>query len=219
MFGLMGIHFGMTSIFSKNGENIPCTIVKIYPCYIVQIKNLEKDGYSSIQLGMINKKKKHTTKALQGHFKKAGITPKKQLMEFRGKILNSSKEEIKMGDLIDINIFSEGELVDVKGKTKGKGFQGVVKRHGFSGVGESSHGQHNRLRSPGSVGAGSDPSRVFKGKKMGGRMGGCYMTVKNLILLKIDLDNNVLLLKGSVPGNKNSYLIIKKKNGVRNIRY
>lgn len=207
MFGLIGINLGMTSIFSKNGENIPCTIVKVGPCYVIQIKTMEKDGYSAIQLGIIDKKEKHTTKALQGHFRKSGIFPKKKLLEFK----DAWSPSIKLGSQINIDSFVEGELVDVKGITKGKGFQGVVKRHKFSGVGERSHGQHNRLRAPGSVGAGSDPSRIFKGKKMAGRMGGKYVTIKNLTILKIDLTENIFILNGSVPGNKNSYLMIKKK--------
>ncbi|WP_185862521.1 50S ribosomal protein L3 [Blattabacterium cuenoti] len=207
MFGLIGINLGMTSIFSKNGKNIPCTIVKVGPCYVTQIKTMEKDGYLAIQLGIIDKKEKHTTKALQGHFTKSGIIPKKKLLEFK----DGSIHSIKLGSQINLNSFMEGELVDVKGISKGKGFQGVVKRHKFSGVGESSHGQHNRLRAPGSVGAGSDPSRIFKGKKMAGRMGGKHVTIKNLTILKIDVTEYILILKGSVPGNKNSYLMIKKK--------
>lgn len=207
MFGLIGINLGMTSLFSKNGENIPCTIVKVGPCYVIQVKTMEKDGYSAIQLGIIDKKEKHTTKALQGHFRKSGIFPKKKLSEFKDVLIPS----IKLGSQININFFVEGELVDVRGITKGKGFQGVVKRHNFSGVGERSHGQHNRLRAPGSVGAGSDPSRIFKGKKMAGRMGGKHVTIKNLTILKIDVTENIFILNGSVPGNKNSYLLIKKK--------
>ncbi|WP_185852594.1 50S ribosomal protein L3 [Blattabacterium cuenoti] len=207
MFGLIGINLGMISLFSKNGENIPCTIVKVGPCYVIQVKTMENDGYSAIQLGIIDKKEKHTNKALQGHFKKSGIFPKKKLLEFKNVLTPS----IKLGSQININSFVEGELVDVRGITKGKGFQGVVKRHKFSGVGESSHGQHNRLRAPGSVGAGSDPSRIFKGKKMAGRMGGKHVTIKNLTILKIDVTENIFILNGSVPGNKNSYLMIKKK--------
>ncbi|AGD98139.1 large subunit ribosomal protein L3 [Blattabacterium sp. (Blatta orientalis) str. Tarazona] len=207
MFGLIGINLGMTSLFSKNGENIPCTIIKVGPCYVIQVKTMEKDGYSSIQLGIIDKKEKHTTKALQGHFRKSGVFPKKKLLEFKDVLIPS----IKLGSQININSFVEGELVDVRGITKGKGFQGVVKRHKFSGVGERSHGQHNRLRAPGSVGAGSDPSRIFKGKKMAGRMGGKHVTIKNLTILKIDVTENIFILNGSVPGNRNSYLMIKKK--------
>ncbi|WP_185855879.1 50S ribosomal protein L3 [Blattabacterium cuenoti] len=206
MLGVIGIHLGMTSIFSESGESISCTVVKIGPCYIVQIKTIENDGYSSVQLGMIDKKKR-ITKSLKGHFKKAGIIPKKKLFEFRGIF-----PHFKLGDKMNINnLFEEGELIDVKGISKGKGFQGVVKRHNFSGVGEKTHGQHNRLRSPGSIGAGSDPSRVFKGQKMAGRMGGKNVTIQNLKILKIDFDKSILVLKGSVPGNRNSYLIVKKK--------
>ncbi|AWU42588.1 50S ribosomal protein L3 [Blattabacterium punctulatus] len=210
MNGLIGIHLGMSSIFSQDGRNIPCTIIKIGPCYIVQIKTVKKDGYSSIQLGIEDKKKKHTTNSLKGHFKKAGITPKKKLIEIRN-IFLIDKKSFKLGSKINPDFLIEGELVDVQGISKGKGFQGVVKRHKFSGVGERTHGQHNRLRSPGSVGAGSDPSRIFKGKKMAGRMGGGNVTIQNLKILKIDISKNILILKGSVPGNKNSYLMIKKK--------
>ncbi|WP_185851405.1 50S ribosomal protein L3 [Blattabacterium cuenoti] len=214
MFGGIGINLGMTNLFSETGESLPCTIVKIGPCYVVQIKTIEKDGYCSVQLGMIDKKEKKTTKSLQGHFKKAGILPKRKLLEFRGDFSSN----FKLGDKIDASFFEEGELINIKGISKGKGFQGVVKRHNFSGVGERSHGQHNRLRAPGSIGAGSDPSRVFKGKKMAGRMGGKNVTIKNLKILKIDIDQNILIIKGSVPGNKNSYLMIKK-NGTKNFRY
>ncbi len=197
----------MTSIFLKNGENVPCTIIQVGPCYITQIKTIENDGYSSIQLGVDDKKIKKTNKSLFNHFKKAGLSPKKKLLEFRvNKISN-----FILGNSININFFKEGEFVHVKGISKGKGFQGVIKRHNFSGVGERTHGQHNRLRAPGSIGAGSDPSRVFKGKKMAGKMGKKNVTVKNLKILKIDSDQNFLILKGSVPGNKNSYLMIQKK--------
>ena len=197
----------MTSIFLKNGENIPCTIIQMKPCYIVQIKTIENDGYYSIQLGIDDKKIEKTNKSLLNHFKKAGLSPKKKLLEFRVNKINN----FILGSSINIDFFKEGELVDVKGISKGKGFQGVVKRHNFSGVGERTHGQHNRLRAPGSVGAGSDPSRVFKGKKMAGKMGKKNVTIKNLKILKIDIDYNIMILKGSVPGNKNSYLMIQKK--------
>ncbi|AFJ90828.1 50S ribosomal protein L3 [Blattabacterium sp. (Blaberus giganteus)] len=207
MSGLIGKNMGMTSIFLKNGENVPCTIVKVGPCYIVQIKTVENDGYSSIQLGIDDKKIKKTNRSLFYHFKKVGLTPKKKLLEFR---INQGSNFV-LGSSININFFKENELVHVKGISKGKGFQGVVKRHNFSGVGERTHGQHNRLRAPGSIGAGSDPSRVFKGKKMAGRMGKKSVTIKNLKILKIDFDHNIMILKGSVPGNKNSYLMIQKK--------
>jgi 50S ribosomal protein L3, bacterial len=207
MSGLIAKSIGMTSIFLKNGENIPCTIIQMKPCYIVQIKTIENDGYYSIQLGIDDKKIEKTNKSLLNHFKKAGLSPKKKLLEFRVNKINN----FILGSSINIDFFKEGELVDVKGISKGKGFQGVVKRHNFSGVGERTHGQHNRLRAPGSVGAGSDPSRVFKGKKMAGKMGKKNVTIKNLKILKIDIDYNIMILKGSVPGNKNSYLMIQKK--------
>ncbi len=199
----------MTSMFLKNGENVPCTIVQVGPCYIVQIKTIKNDGYSSVQLGIDDKKIKKTNKSLLNHFKKAGLSPKKKLLEFR--MNQKIHSNFTMGNLISINFFKEGELVDIKGISKGKGFQGVIKRHNFSGVGEKTHGQHNRLRAPGSIGAGSDPSRVFKGKKMAGKMGKKSVTIKNLEILKIDFDYNIMFLKGSVPGNKNSYLMIQKK--------
>ncbi|WP_185866961.1 50S ribosomal protein L3 [Blattabacterium cuenoti] len=207
MPGLIGKNIGMTSIFLENGENIPCTIIQVGPCYIVQIKTIKNDGYSSIQLGVDEKKIKKTNKSLFNHFKKAGLSPKKKLFEFK----MNKVSDLVLGDLIKIDLFKEGELVNIKGISKGKGFQGVIKRHNFSGVGERTHGQHNRLRAPGSIGAGSDPSRVFKGKKMAGKMGKKNVTIKNLKILKIDFDQNLIILKGSVPGNKNSYLMIQKK--------
>ncbi|WP_185861962.1 50S ribosomal protein L3 [Blattabacterium cuenoti] len=215
MSGLIGKNIGMTNIFLDDGENVPCTVIQIGPCYVVQIKTIENDGYFSIQLGIDDKKIKKTNKSLLGHFKKAGLSPKKKLLEFR----ENNLSHFNLGNLININFFEEGELVDIKGISKGKGFQGVVKRHHFSGVGERTHGQHNRSRAPGSIGAGSDPSRVFKGKKMAGKMGGKNVTVKNLKILKIDSSKNLIILKGAVPGNKNSYLMIKKKNEIKNFRY
>ncbi|QIK16622.1 50S ribosomal protein L3 [Blattabacterium sp. DPU] len=207
MVGLIGKNIGMTSIFLKNGENVPCTLVQAGPCYIVQIKTIENDGYSSIQLGIDDQKIQKINKSLLNHFKKAGLSPKKKLLEFK---VNKVSDFI-LGNLINIDFFKEGELVNVKGISKGKGFQGVIKRHNFSGVGERTHGQHNRLRAPGSIGAGSDPSRVFKGKKMAGRMGNKSVTIKNIKILKIDINHNIMILKGAVPGNKNSYLMIQKK--------
>ncbi len=197
----------MTSIFLEDGKRVPCTVVKADPCYVVQIKTIENDGYFSVQLGIDEKKMKKTNKPLFGHFKKAGLSPKKKLLEFK----ENSVSHFNLGSKISIDLFKEGELVSIKGISKGKGFQGVVKRHNFSGVGERTHGQHNRLRSPGSIGAGSDPSRVFKGKKMAGKMGKRNVTIKNLKILKIDTHQNLIILKGSVPGNKNSYLMINKK--------
>ncbi|AGW86007.1 50S ribosomal protein L3 [Blattabacterium sp. (Nauphoeta cinerea)] len=207
MIGLIGKNIGMTNIFLVNGENVPCTVVKVDPCYIVQIKTKENDGYSSIQLGVDDQKIGKMNKSLLGHFKKAGLSPKKKLLEFK---MNKVSDFI-LGNSVSIDIFQEGELVNIKGISKGKGFQGVVKRHNFSGVGERTHGQHNRLRAPGSIGAGSDPSRVFKGKKMAGKMGKKSVTIKNLKVLKIDPGHNIIILRGSVPGNKNSYLMIQKK--------
>ncbi|WP_185882764.1 50S ribosomal protein L3 [Blattabacterium cuenoti] len=210
MIGLIGKNIGMTSIYLHTNEYIACTIVKTTPCYIIQVKTIEKDGYQSFQLGLDEKKIKKVNKPLLGHFKKCGLSPKKKLLEFRierNKLIYNQN----IGDIVDIGIFSIGELIDVRGISKGKGFQGVVKRHNFSGVGERSHGQHNRLRSPGSIGAGSDPSRVFKGTKMAGKMGKKNVTIKNIEILKIDFNQHLLILKGSVPGNKGSYLMIKKK--------
>lgn len=206
MSGIIGRKIGMTTFFEQNGMHFPCTIIQAGPCVILQIKNLEKDGYSSIQLGFEDKNKKKTSKPLLGHFKIVSVSPKKKLAEFR---CNETKE-FKVGQYVDVNIFSEGDLVDITSVSKGKGFQGVIKRHGFSGVGQSSHGQHNRLRSPGSIGAGSDPSRVFKGMLMGGRMGGRNITINNLRLLKIDIEKNLLLVKGSIPGCNNGYVLIRK---------
>ncbi|ACY40258.1 50S ribosomal protein L3 [Blattabacterium sp. (Blattella germanica) str. Bge] len=207
MSGLIGKNIGMTSIFLENGKNVPCTVIKVNPCYVIQIKTVENDGYFSVQLGTGEKKLKKTNNPLLGHFKKSGLSPRKKLLEFR----ENSISHLKLGEKVSVDTFKKGELVNVKGISKGKGFQGVVKRHNFSGVGERSHGQHNRLRSPGSIGAGSDPSRVFKGKKMAGKMGKKNITVKNLEILKIDIHQNLIILKGSVPGNKNSYLMINKK--------
>ncbi|WP_341656105.1 50S ribosomal protein L3 [Blattabacterium cuenoti] len=207
MNGLIGKNIGMTRIFLENGEHVPCSLIQVGPCYVVQIKTIKNDGYSSIQLGIDDLKVIKTTKSLFSHFKKAGLSPKKKLFEFKmNKVSN-----FVLGDLIKIDLFKEGELVNVKGISKGKGFQGVIKRHNFSGVGEKTHGQHNRLRAPGSIGAGSDPSRVFKGKKMAGKMGKKNVTIKNLKILKIEINHNLMILKGSVPGNKNTYLMIQKK--------
>ncbi|ADM90037.1 50S ribosomal protein L3 [Candidatus Karelsulcia muelleri CARI] len=202
--GIIGKNIGMTSIFDESGCNIPCTIIEAGPCIVLQIKTKEKDGYDSCQLGFDEKKINNTNKPLLGFFKKIKSTPKKKIFEFY------IKKKIKSGDLIKLNIFNENEYVNITGISKGKGFQGVVKRHGFSGVGEKSHGQHNRSRAPGSIGAGSDPSRVFKGTKMAGRLGNKKVTIKKIKILKIDLIKNLLIVKGSVPGHKNSYLIIRK---------
>ena len=205
MSGLIGRKIGMTSIFDENGKNIPCTVIEAGPCVVTQVRTNEIDGYEALQLGFDDKTEKHTVKAEEGHFKKAGTAAKKKVVEFHG-----FEEEFKLGDSIDVSLFTEGEFVDVVGTSKGKGFQGVVKRHGFGGVGQATHGQHNRLRAPGSVGASSYPSRVFKGMRMAGRMGGDNVTVQNLRVLKVVADKNLLVIKGCVPGCKNSYVIIQK---------
>lgn len=205
MSGLIGRKIGMTSIFDENGKNIPCTVIEAGPCVVTQVRTTAVDGYEALQLGFDDKTEKHTVKAEEGHFKKAGTAAKKKVVEFHG-----FEEEFKLGDSIDVNLFTEGEFVDVVGTSKGKGFQGVVKRHGFGGVGQATHGQHNRLRAPGSVGASSYPSRVFKGMRMAGRMGGDNVTVQNLKVLKVVADKNLLVIKGCVPGCKNSYVIIQK---------
>ena len=205
MSGLIGKKIGMTSIFDENGKNIPCTVIEAGPCVVTQVRTNEVDGYEALQLGFDDKSEKHATKADLGHFKKAGTSAKKKVVEFQG-----FEEEYKLGDNITVEVFSEGEFVDVQGVSKGKGFQGVVKRHGFGGVGQSTHGQHNRLRAPGSVGASSYPSRVFKGMRMAGRMGGDNVKVQNLRVLKVVAEKNLLVVKGAIPGHKNSYVIIQK---------
>jgi large subunit ribosomal protein L3 len=204
MSGLIGKKIGMTSIYDNSGKNVPCTILQVGPCIITQIKTEEKDGYSSFQLGF-DDKTKESNKATQGHFKKSKSSPKRKLVEFSG-----YEGEFKVGDKINVDHFFEGEYVDVTGISKGKGFQGVVKRHGFSGVGDSTHGQHNRNRAPGSIGAGSDPSRVFKGMRMAGQTGSAKVKALNLKVIKIMTEDNLLLVKGSVPGHNNSYIIVQK---------
>ncbi|MAJ31357.1 MAG: 50S ribosomal protein L3 [Flavobacteriaceae bacterium] len=205
MSGLIGKKIGMTSIFDENGKNIPCTIIEAGPCVVTQVRTEEQDGYSALQLGFDDKAEKRTSKAEQGHFKKAGTSPKKKVVEFR-----DFEGDYQMGDQINVELFIEGEFVDVAGTSKGKGFQGVVKRHGFAGVGQATHGQHNRLRAPGSIGAASYPARVFKGMRMAGRMGGERVTVQNLKVVKVIADKNLLVVKGCVPGHKNAYVIVEK---------
>ncbi|AMA50696.1 MULTISPECIES: 50S ribosomal protein L3 [Flavobacterium] len=205
MSGLIGKKIGMTSIFDENGKNIPCTVIEVGPCVVTQVRTNEVDGYEALQLGFDDKSAKHTTKAAEGHFKKAGTVAKKKVVEFQG-----FENEHKLGDVITVDLFAEGEFVDVQGVSKGKGFQGVVKRHGFGGVGQVTHGQHNRLRAPGSVGASSYPSRVFKGMRMAGRMGGDNVKVQNLRVLRVVAEKNLLVVKGCVPGHKDSYVIIQK---------
>jgi len=205
MPGLIGKKIGMTSVFSVEGKNIPCTVIEAGPCTVTQIRTLETDGYEAVQLGFVEKKEKHATKAEIGHYKKAGTTPKRKVVEFDG-----FGSEVKLGDVITVDILEADTFIDITGVSKGRGFQGVVRRHGFGGVGQSTHGQHNRLRAPGSVGASSYPSRVFKGMRMAGRDGGKTITVQNLQVLKVIPENNLLIVKGSVPGAKDSYLIILK---------
>jgi large subunit ribosomal protein L3 len=205
MPGLIGKKIGMTSVFSAEGKNIPCTVLEVGPCVVTQIKTEETDGYNSVQIAYGDKKDKHSTKAELGHFKKAKTKAKKKVIELKGFV-----KDWKVGDVITVDYFNDDTWLDVSGISKGKGFQGVVKRYNFKGVGDATHGQHNRLRAPGSLGASSYPSRVFKGMRMAGRMGGDKVKILNLRVIKIIPENNLLLLKGSVPGPKGSYLIIEK---------
>jgi large subunit ribosomal protein L3 len=205
MSGLIGKKVGMTSIYDKNGKNVACTIIEAGPCVVTQVKTTEKDGYTAVQLAYGDRKEKNTPAAQIGIFKKANTTPKRKLVEFKGFL-----QTLELGQTISVDLFAEGEFVDVVGTSKGKGFQGVVKRHGFSGVGMQTHGQHNRLRAPGSLGASSDPSRVFKGMRMAGRTGGDRVKKTNLEILKIMKDQNLLVIKGSIPGSKGSIVFIEK---------
>ena len=196
----------MTSVFSADGKNLPCTVIEVGPCVVTQIKTNEVDGYEAVQVGFEEKKEKHTTKPMSGHFKKASVAPQRHLAEFKG-----FEGEYKLGDTITVDsIFSESDFVDIQGTSKGKGFQGVVKRHGFGGVGQSTHGQHNRLRAPGSIGACSYPAKVFKGMRMAGQMGNEKVTVQNLQVIKVMPEHNLLLIKGSIPGSKGSIVKIEK---------
>ncbi len=206
MPGLLGKKIGMTSVFSADGKNVPCTVIEVGPCVVTQIKTLENDGYEALQLGFEQKKEKHTTKPMSGHFKKAGVAPQRHLAEFKG-----FEGEYKLGDTITVdNLFAETDFVDVQGTSKGKGYQGVVKRHGFGGVGQSTHGQHNRQRKPGSIGACSYPAKVFKGMRMAGQTGNENVTVQNLQVIKVLPEHNLLMIKGSIPGSKGSIVIIEK---------
>lgn len=205
MSGLIGKKIGMTSIFDENGKNVPCTVIEAGPCIVTQVRTEEVDGYNALQLGFDDATDKSATKAAIGHAKKAGTSVKRKVVEFQG-----FDEEYKLGDAVTVEQFIEGEFVDVSGTSKGKGFQGVVKRHGFGGVGQSTHGQHNRLRAPGSIGAASYPARVFKGMRMAGRMGGEKVKVQNLRVLKVVPEKNLLIVKGCVPGHKNAYVTIEK---------
>ena len=205
MSGLIGKKIGMTSLFDEQGKNIPCTVIELGPCVVTQVRTEEVDGYSALQLGFDDKAEKRATNAALGHFKKANTVPKKKVVEFQ-----DFEEEYKLGDTLTVELFKEGEFVDVSGTSKGKGFQGVVKRHGFAGVGQATHGQHNRLRAPGSIGAASYPARVFKGMCMAGKMATDKVNGQNLRVLKVVAEKNLLVVKGAVPGHKNAYVIVEK---------
>lgn len=205
MPGLIGKKVGMTSVFDDNGNNVPCTVLEVGPCVVSQIKTVEADGYNAVQLSFDEKKEKSTTRAMLGHFKKAGTTPKRKIIELKGFV-----KDWKAGDIITVDYFNDDTWLDVTAKSKGKGFQGVVKRHGFAGVNDATHGQHNRNRAPGSLGASSYPSRVFKGMRMAGRDGNKTVKILNLKVVKILPEQNLLMLKGSVPGANGSYVIIEK---------
>ena len=202
---LLGKKIGMTSVFGADGKNVPCTVIEVGPCTVTQIKNVEKDGYAAVQVGFQEAKEKHTSAPLLGHFKKAGVTPKRHLAEFK-----NFEKEYNLGDVITVDLFSDAAYVNVIGTSKGHGYQGVVKRHGFGGVGQSTHGQHNRQRKPGSIGACSYPAKVFKGMRMAGQMGNQRVTVANLQVLKVIPEQNVLVIKGSVPGYNGSIVIVEK---------
>lgn len=205
MPGLIGKKIGMTSVFSADGKNVPCTVIEVGPCEVTQVKTVATDGYDALQLGFEDVKEKHLTKPVLGHFAKAGVAPKRHLAEFKG-----FGEEYKLGDKITVDFFSESDFVDIIGTSKGKGFQGVVKRHGFGGVGQVTHGQHNRLRAPGAIGACSYPAKVFKGMRMAGQTGNKRVTVQNLQVVKVIAEHNVLMIKGSIPGSKGSIVLIEK---------
>ena len=205
MPGLIGKKIGMTSVFSAEGKNVPCTVIELGPCVVTQIKSVEKDGYSAVQLGFEDAKEKNTTAPMMGHFKKAGVTPKRHLAEF-----TNFDQELNLGDTVTVEMFADCSFVDVIATSKGKGFQGVVKRHGFGGVGQVTHGQDDRLRKPGSIGACSYPAKVFKGMRMGGQMGNERVTTHNLQVLKVIPEHNLLLIKGSVPGYKGSIVSVIK---------
>ena len=205
MPGLLGKKIGMTSVFSADGKNVPCTVIEAGPCVVTQVKNVETDGYAAVQIGFMDAKEKNTSNPLMGHFKKAGVTPKRHLAEFTG-----FEQELNLGDTLTVELFNDTAYVDVIGTSKGKGFQGVMKRHGFGGVGQSTHGQDDRQRKPGSIGACSYPAKVFKGTRMGGQMGGNRVTAQNLQVIKVIPEHNLLLIKGSVPGCNGSIVIINK---------
>ena len=205
MSGIIGKKIGMTSIYDEQGKNIPCTVIEAGPCVVTQVRTVENDGYSAIQLAYEDKKEKHSNKAEMGHFAKSKSTPKKYVTEF-----TRFEEKKQLGEVVTVDVFVEGEFIDAVGTSKGKGFQGVVKRHGFAGVNDATHGQHNRLRAPGSLGASSYPSRVFKGMRMAGRTGGNRVKMINLKVMKIIPEKNVIVVKGAVPGPNNSYVILER---------
>jgi len=205
MSGLIGKKIGMTSLFDAMGKNIPCTVLEVGPCVVTQVRTKAVDGYEAVQLGFDDKAAKQVNKAEEGHFKKANTSPKKKLFEFQ-----DFEQELNLGDTVTVEHFIEGEYVDITGTSKGKGFQGVVKRHGFAGVGQATHGQHNRLRAPGSIGAASYPARVFKGMRMAGQTGNQSVKVENLKVVKVVPEKNLLVVKGCVPGHNNSYVIVQK---------
>ncbi len=207
MSGIIGKKIGMTSLFDASGKNLPCTVIEAGPCVVTQVKTKDVDGYSSVQLAYDEAKEKNTSKAMMGHFKKAGTTPKRILAEF-----GRFQKQHQLGETVTVNEFAAGEYVDVVGTSKGKGFQGVVKRYNFKGVNDATHGQHNRLRAPGSIGASSYPSRVFKGMRMAGRTGGARVKMINLEVLKVVEDKNLLIVKGSIAGPNGSYVIVEKWN-------
>ena len=204
MPGIIGRKVGMTSIYSAEGKALPCTVIEAGPCVVTQVKTQDRDGYDAVQLGFGDRKEKNTPNALKGHFKKANTSPKSKLVEFKG------FDNLNLGDKVNVDLFEEGEFVSVVGTSKGKGFQGVVKRHGFAGVGQATHGQHNRLRAPGSIGACSYPARVFKGMRMAGQMGNKRIVMENLVVLKVLADRNLIVVKGSIPGSKGSTVTIVK---------
>jgi large subunit ribosomal protein L3 len=205
MSGIIGKKIGMTSLYNNDGTMVPCTLIEAGPCVVTQVKTVETDGYEAVQLGYGEKKEKNTTKPLLGHFAKANTTPKRKVVEFKG-----FESALSLGEIVSASLFAEGDFIDAIGTSKGKGFQGVVKRHGFAGVGGQTHGQHNRGRHPGSIGACSFPSRVFKGIRMAGRTGGNRVKIQNLQVIKVLADKNLIVVSGSVPGAKNSFVILEK---------
>ena len=206
MPGLIAKKIGMTSVYSASGNNVPCTILEVGPCVVTQVRTVDKDGYEAVQLGFGSRKESRLSKPLKGHFEKAGVSPQQKLVEFKG-----FDQDLNLGDSLKVeDVFEEGQYVSVIGTSKGKGFQGVVKRHNFAGVGQATHGQHNRLRAPGSIGAASDPARVFKGMRMGGQMGNARVTTENLEIIKVIPEDGLMFVKGAVPGHTNATVLIRR---------